>query len=120
MAERRFVAKSLFMLAGLLIWSAHFALIYAFNALACARGFDGSTLFGWSVVPLGIAFATAAALAATFWVLVQAVRWQAPLSGERADASSAFIRYATIAVGLLSLVAVAWNGLPALMIPPCG
>lgn len=120
MAERRFIAKSLFMLAGLLIWAAHFAVIYAFNALACARGFAASMLFGLSVVPLGIAFATVVALAATLWVLVQAARWQAPISGERADASSAFIRYTAIAVGLLSLVAIAWNGLPALIVPPCG
>ena len=37
-----FMGKSLYALAGLLIWAFHFGAIYAFQALACARGFAGA------------------------------------------------------------------------------
>lgn len=120
MAERRFIAKSLFMLAGLLIWAAHFTVMYAFNALACARGFAGSSVLGIGVVTLAAVLATAAAAAATAWMLFLAFRWEGPLSGESGDPAARTIRYAAVGLGGLGLVAILWSGLPALIVPPCG
>jgi hypothetical protein len=116
MEETGFVRKSLFLLAGLLIWAAHFGVIYGFNGLACARRFAGVVVLGIGIVPLVVTAATLLGLAVTGGVLVAALRHDP----SRASVSDAFLRQTTVAVAALSLVAIAWNGLPALIVPPCG
>ena len=121
MAERRFTAKMIFMLAGMLIWAAHFTGVYVFNALACARQFADTTVSGFGIVPITVLVSTALALAATGWVLFQALAWRGPAGGEsRDDPTVGFLRYTTVTIALLSLVAIVWNGVPALFVPPCG
>ena len=121
MAERRFVPKLVFMLGGLIVWAAHFTAVYGLNALACARDFVGWRVLGIGVVPLGVIAATVLALAAAGWILAQALRWRGPWGGEsRGDASNEFLRYATASLAGLSLIAILWDGLPALIVPPCG
>jgi hypothetical protein len=120
-AERRFAAKMIFMSAGMLIWAAHFTAVYVFNALACARHFADATVSGFAIVPATVTAATVFALGATGWVLFQALAWRGPVVGESAeDPTAGFIRYTTIVVALLSVVAIVWNGVPAFIVPPCG
>jgi hypothetical protein len=121
MGDTDFIRKSLFMIGGLLIWGAHFSIVYVFNALACARRFAGLSYFGFGIVPLTVSVATIIALLATLAVLLLALWQRGPARGSRDERPvDDFMRYTTITIAGLSLVAIAWNGLPALMIPPCG
>ena len=118
--ERAFVRRMFLMLAGLIIWGAHFTVIYGFNALACARGFARLSVLGIGLVPATVVALTAVALAAAAAILY--IVWRAGpdrLLPER-PADGGFLRYMTVAVGLLSIVAIVWSGLPALLVPPCG
>jgi hypothetical protein len=120
MEEMGFVRTSLFTMGGLLVWADHFGLAYAFNALACARRFAGLDVLGFGIVPLVVTAATLAALAAS-GVLFLALLRRGPARAFRDDQPAGdFLRATTIAIAGLSLVAIAWNGLPALIVPPCG
>lgn len=121
MGDADFLRKSLFMLGGLLIWGAHFGVVYIFNALACARRFDGLSYFGIGIVPLTVLATTVAALLATLGVLILAFRRRGParLLREPGPAND-FMRNLTASIAALSMVAIAWNGLPVLLTPPCG
>lgn len=121
MSERRLISKIFFLLAGLLIWAGHFGAVYAFNATACARAFAGLALWGVGIVPAVVGVLTLAALAADIAVLVLAQAGRGPgIAGATDPATAEFWRFATMALAGLSLVAVAWAGLPALVVPPCG
>jgi hypothetical protein len=121
MSDTDFIRKSMFMIGGLLIWGAHFAVVYIFNALACARRFAGLSYFGWGIVPLTVSVLTVVALLATALVLLLAYWRRGPARASRDEKPvNDFMRYTTITIAALSLVAIAWNGLPALIVPPCG
>lgn len=111
------VRPLLFMLSGLIVWFAHFSLIYAFTALACARGFAQVRVLGMGVVPLAIALATVLAV-----IVLAAIPWRAYRAGVRngsAGELSLFLRYGATGLALLALVAVLWEGMAALFVPPC-
>ncbi|MGH8078325.1 MAG: hypothetical protein ACREPE_13500 [Lysobacter sp.] len=97
--------------AGLLIWAADFLFIYVFVALACARGFDDAIVFGIGVVPLAVGVATAIASAVTSAVLISALR-----GAEHGPSTSRFLQRLALGLAVLALVAIAWNGLPALLV----
>ena len=122
MAERRFTAKTLFLFAGLLIWAAHFIFVYSANAVACARGLEAIKVLGADLVPFTVSLATLAALAAAGYVLVSALAWKGPLTDEpHDDPTSAFARQITIALTLLSIIAIVLSALlPAAIVrlPP--
>jgi hypothetical protein len=84
---------------GVILWALHFTVIYGFTALACARGFGASA--SW-VVGVATVVAAAAALALIVTHL-----------------STEFTHWMTAAVAALALVAIIWEGLPALMVPAC-
>ncbi len=44
MSDTDFLRKSLLALGGLLVWAAHFALIYAVAAIVCERGWQDRSL----------------------------------------------------------------------------
>jgi hypothetical protein len=118
MAEAAFIRKSFLVLGGLLVWAAHFGFVYVLNALACARNFQGLQLFGFGIVPAMVALATALAVIAVL-VLMAALR--APdHTNDGQEASNGFLRSLAAAVAFLSLIAIGWSGLPALLVPPCG
>lgn len=120
MHDEDFIRKSLFMIGGLLVWGAHFGIVYVFNALACARGFVAVSVFGLGIVPVVVVGSTILALAATGWILLLAYRRTGPAAASRDDkAVNEFLRYTTITIATLSLVAIAWSGVPALIVPPC-
>lgn len=121
MGDTDFIRKSLFMIGGLLIWGAHLGLVYTFNALACARDFARLEVLGTGIVPLTVGGVTVIALAATLFVLMLAFWRKGPVAASRDSRPvNDFMRYTTITIAGLSLVAIAWNGIPAFLIPPCG
>lgn len=121
MGDTDFIRQSLFMIGGLLIWAAHFTVIYIFTALACERQFAGLSVEGFGIVPVVVLTATGLALLATIAVIVLAFRRLGPARAARDDKPvNDFMRYTTITVAALSLVAIAWNGLPSLIVSPCG
>jgi hypothetical protein len=106
------------MLSGLMIWAAHFLVIYVFTALACARRFVDTSWLGIGVVPWVIGVATLAATAATLVVIRLAVR-DARSSASQNNTSS-FVHWMTAALGGLALMAILWEALPVLLVPTCG
>lgn len=87
-------------LAGPLLWALHFAALYGFTALACARG-------GAAAIPWVAAVATLLLGGAVGLLMVK-------LSKEQ------FIDWLSAALAALSLLAIVWQGLPVLLIALCG
>jgi hypothetical protein len=113
---RRFPRAALFIAAGLLIWAADFLFIYAFAAVACARGFADATVLGLGIVPLASFVATVLALAATGVVIVMGTR-----RARNGDPSSgAFVGGLAATTALLALIAIVFTGLPGLLLRTCG
>jgi len=116
-----FMGRSLFMVGGLIVWAIQFGVIYAFNALACARGFSRITVLSVGIVPFAVAAATLVAALATALILFAAYRRRGPSSDAEGDRRTAgFMRYTTMTVAALALVAIVYNGVPAFIVPPCG
>lgn len=112
-----FLSKSLFALAGLLAWSLHFGAIYVFQALACARGFAHREVAGVGIVTAFIIAATLVALGVTAAVLVRGWR-TAGANSDLADHDE-FLRRLAMLVAGLAAVAIVWEALPVLVMPPC-
>jgi hypothetical protein len=105
---------------GLAIWAAHFGTIYAANALACARGLAGTRLLGLPVVPVVVSALTLLALAALAWVMRAALAGLGPPLDEGGEAEPRFTRWFAFATAALAALAVTLQGIPALVVPPCG
>lgn len=110
MAISRSTVTSMRMLSGALIWAVHFMAIYGFTTLACTRGFAGAQWLGIGVVEWAIGVATLIALAAVVSIIVAATRLT-PVVG--------FTEWMTAGVAALAAVAIVWEALPAMMVPPC-
>ena len=109
LATGRFTRTTLRMFSGVIIWAVHFTAIYAFVALACARGFAQAQWLGASVVVWAVSAATIVAVAAILAMLVPALR----------AAGHAFEDWMTAAVAALALVAIVFETLPVVMVPAC-
>lgn len=96
-----------------LIWALHFALCYGLAAAQCTPG--GSRPGGPDRLLLGVA--TLVALAACLWLGWRArARLRARLAlGERDGLSE----WAAVAGAALATVAIAWSGLPLLLVAGC-
>lgn len=112
--QRRFWIELLYLVAGPLIWLAHYLFVYAVNAIACAR-----------YPPVG----TWAALPASSWIILAASALA--LAGMAAASRvqrrrvhegrlPRFHGWLTGALCLLSGLAVAWETLPVWTTPACG
>lgn len=106
------------MLSGALIWASHFAVIYIFTALACARGFWDSSWLDIGVVAWVIGAATLAAVLAASAISVQAMR--AARNQAAQENAARFVHWMTAAIAGLSLVAIIWEAVPVLIVPACG
>lgn len=84
--------------AGPLLWLLHFTVLYGFNAIACARGFQGA-------VPWAVAIATVVVGAGAALVVFQSRKQ--------------FIDWLAAGLGALALLAILWQALPVLMVSPC-
>ena len=117
--EPHFLRRILLVSSGLIVWTAHFTAIYAFNTLACTRAFAAVHVMGFGLVPVVVVALTLGALAATGAILVLSLRDHDGGAGIDGGGERGFLRYMTVAVAALSLIAIAWNGLPALLVSPC-
>jgi hypothetical protein len=112
----RFGSATLRMLAGFLIWAAHFGIVYVFTALVCARDArTGAT--DASMIAVGIAAVTAVAIAAIATVLHHAL--QGAWYRQAREAHMPFLAWLTAAVAAYALLAVLWTALPALWGADC-
>lgn len=84
---------------GAIVWALHFAVIYGFTGLACARGFGASA-------PWVVSVATVVAAALAVALIVR-------------NLSSEFNQWMTAAVAAAALVAILSEGLVAFMVPTC-
>ncbi len=109
------MARLFWMTSGLVFWAAQFTIVYGLTAVACARGWHGHAFLGLDVVRAGIAAATLLALVGTGMVLWRTLARRSHGGGESAD----FIVAVTLWVCGLSLLAIAYNGVPALILPAC-
>jgi hypothetical protein len=103
--------------SGMIAWAAQFTVIYGVTSIACERGYGDASWFG--IVPLTIIVTTLLALSSTGFVLLRAVR-ERRHGGAEADPTDRFLNETTLVVSGLSLVAILWQGLPALIVPACG
>jgi hypothetical protein len=121
MEREQFMRKTLLLLASLFVWALHFLVVYPFNALACVRGWSDASLAGFGLVPVVVIAATGCAIAASIVILMLGLFRLGPAACLRRGASpDDFIGALTVGLAALVAVAIAWNGLPALMVPPCG
>jgi hypothetical protein len=97
------------MFGGVIIWAAHFTVIYGFTALACARAFASAAWLGLSVVQWAVGAATLLAALATVALIVPAVRAARP----------GFENWLSASVSGLALIAIVWEGMPAVIVPAC-
>lgn len=97
----RFARGASWVAAGVLVWALHFAAIYGFTALACARGLA-------HVVPTAIGAASAIALVAVVAIIVSGWRRRAHFE-HRLSASLA----------ALALLAIVYETIPAWTVPAC-
>jgi hypothetical protein len=109
----------LMMVAGLVAWAVQFTIIYGVTSTVCARGWAEATFFGIGIVPAVILLATLAAWVVTAGVLLFSLRAHPRLETGAADRSDVFLNNATSLISGLSLVTIAWHGLPALLLPAC-
>ena len=116
MTMHRPLTRLFLAMSGLIAWAAQFTLIYGVAAVACARGYGGAS--GPGLVRLAIVAATLLALGATGLVLARALRERRRM-GDDTHPTDRFLADTTLLVSGLSLVAILWQGFPALIVPAC-
>ena len=104
-----FTATTLRMFSGVLIWAAHFTVVYGYTAIACARGFAHAQWLGVESVTWAVAAATAVAVVAALAMLLPAAR----------AAHKSFESWMTAAVCALALFAIVLETLPVWLVPAC-
>jgi hypothetical protein len=132
MVARAFERDSLFsLIAGALVWTAHFLTLYIFTAIACAHGFFHQEILGVRVVPLFGGAVTLVAIALILDAMVLAYRrWRGmPTEGEPTpltphDANDIasrrrFMAYAGLLLSGLALIATVWETLPIVFFATC-
>lgn len=105
---------------GLAVWAGHFGAIYAANAVACERGLAEERLLGlpWVVTMVGGATLVAsAALALILHATLPAL--PRPLY-EAGETEPRFTRWFAMATAVLAGIAVVFEAVPVLFLPPCG
>jgi hypothetical protein len=117
-AARR-LARIIVMLGGLLAWAVQFTIIYGVTSVSCALEAADRTLLGFRLVPAMIALATLAALAGTAGNLALAVAQYRRSSAAPGSETDMFLSYSAILISGFSLVAIAWHGVPAFILPSC-
>ena len=116
-------------IAGPLVWTAHFLTLYIFTAIACAHGFFDDEILGIGIVPL---VGGAATLLAVVLILDAGYlswrRWRRrPDTGRPAppqdsnDVASRrrFMAHAALLLCGISLIATVWESLPLVFFASC-
>ena len=102
-----FTHDFLLLFAGPAVWAIHFLAIYGFTGVVCARPGTPPAWLAWGVAGAGLL--AVAALAACV-----AVKPASSLADNRL-----FVRWLSIGLILLAILAIAWETLSVVMIPPC-
>jgi hypothetical protein len=102
-------ARTWRLFVGPVVWAVHFFAIYASTAIVCARAAAGSASV---VAVVGGASLVAAAILA--WTIVASAR-----DGAEAAPRQVFVRRLTMVTAGLALLAVVFETLPVVLIPPC-
>lgn len=112
------------MVAGPLVWAAHFLVCYIVVAAACAFGFSAANAGAWGsvgtalLVVSGIALAIIAVLTLLAWRrLLQAGAFETPK--DEVQARHRFMALAGLLLCFLSGVAVIYVAVPLLFLPVC-
>ena len=103
-----FTRTALRIWSGAIVWALHFTVIYAFAALACARGYADVRLFGPNLVTWSVLGATIIGLVVAVAIARRALR----------GGVESFERWMTAAVAGLAALAIVWEGLAASFILP--
>jgi hypothetical protein len=131
MVARAFDRDSLLtVIAGPMVWVAHFLVVYLTAAIACAHGWFERELLGIRIVPLIGGAATLVALALILDALILSWRrWRRPEPGGPAplpphdtnDVHSRrrFMAYAAVLLCGISLIATVWESLPLVFFATC-
>ena len=132
MVARAFERDSLFtVIAGPLVWTAHFLALYVFTAIACAKGFFHDEILGVRVVQLFGAAATVLAVVLILDAMMLSYRrWRGmPWDGQPGalpphDANDIasrrrFMAYADFLMSGLALVATICETLPIVFFATC-
>jgi hypothetical protein len=117
---QRSIGAFILALGGLLIWAAHFALLYGVQTAFCTV-IPG----GWSATGLRIAgLALTAVAVAVLLVLAGRPRLHMQAGSHRESAkdtdSARFLRQVSMAGATLALLAMLWATVPLLLLPACG
>lgn len=96
-------------LGGPLIWALHFLLVYASESVTCSR-FGGATAHAYLV-----AFVTAIAVTMLIGLILPRRATARPTDAAAVD----FMQTLQLGLGLLSLLAILWAALAAVIIPSC-
>ncbi len=89
------------MLAGVAIWALHFAAIYGFTAVACARRLP-------ALVPLAVVLATLVAAGMCALIVVAELR-----------KPEGFESWMTGGLAAIALLAIVWEAVPVVVVTPC-
>jgi hypothetical protein len=108
---RRFTPTAVFMCGGILIWATDFLAIYVIAAIAFAKGWAALTVAGMPFVAFVGTALTIAAGAGTVGVL--SVGLKRLRANGQLDESVRFLYFLAAAIGMLALVAIFYNALPA-------
>ena len=126
--DRRARFALVMFVAGPVIWSVHFLLVYLVVEAGCTGDGPGLTLFDppvpKAVTLAATAAAVVAALACAGWSWR---RWRTDAADEAADLAGGLqdrdrggtLAFAGFLLSLLSVVAILFVGLPALVLPSC-
>lgn len=107
-----FAHDILLLFAGPLVWAVHFVAIYGLTGVVCARAGSAGRWLGWPWEAWAIVAAGLVATAA----LAACVRSR-PRS-ELAD-NRRFLRWTSLALCALALLAIVWETLAVLLVPGC-
>lgn len=102
----------LLLLAGPIVWAVHFIAIYGLNGVVCARRgsagqWAGMAWEAWAIVAAGV---VAVALLAA---------WTAARPRSEGEHSRRFVRWTSLALSALAVLAIAWESLAVFLVPAC-
>lgn len=119
MTHRGFLPTFMLLLAGMLAWAAHFAVVYGAAALICAGRIENRDVAGY---PLTVAVTAIATVAAAVFILAAVLvgrrRWKAPHGVDRPQ--DGFLSGMTLLIGGLGFAAIVLTGLAGVLTPVCG
>lgn len=109
----RFDRAFLRLFAAPIIWAMHFLTVYGAVGIICARGLHRSTLLGMDISSWVVAGTSAASVLAVLLLSLRNENREPP----RDNAS--FTRWTSAALGMLSIIAIIWEGMAILLVPAC-